>query len=80
MKPIKNSKASQITSGWLILFLRQAQFGGEGGIRTLGTLLAYGSLANYWFRPLTHLSMGTIIKATKVKKLLSNHCLIYKLF
>lgn len=50
--------------------VRQAQFGGEGGIRTLGTLLAYGSLANYWFRPLTHLSRVVIIKSTKVKKLL----------
>ena len=29
---------------------------GEGGIRTLGTRLEYGSLANYWFKPLTHLS------------------------
>ena len=29
---------------------------GEGGIRTLGTRLEYGSLANYWFKPLTHLT------------------------
>ena len=36
-------------------------FCGEGGIRTPGTLLAYGSLANYWFKPLTHLSGSCLI-------------------
>jgi hypothetical protein len=30
--------------------------GGEGGIRTLGTSIRYGSLAGNWFQPLTHLS------------------------
>jgi hypothetical protein len=30
--------------------------GGEGGIRTLGTSIRYGSLAGNWFKPLTHLS------------------------
>ena len=30
---------------------------GEGGIRTLGTRYGYGSLANYWFKPLTHLTV-----------------------
>ncbi len=30
--------------------------GGERGIRTPGTLIEYGSLANCWFQPLTHLS------------------------
>ena len=30
---------------------------GERGIRTPGTLIAFGSLANYWFKPLTHLSL-----------------------
>lgn len=29
---------------------------GERGIRTPGTLYRYGSLANCWFQPLTHLS------------------------
>ncbi|GEM_PF-1455949 len=33
--------------------------GGEGGIRTLGTRNAYGSLAGSWFQPLTHLSLRT---------------------
>ena len=28
--------------------------GGGTGIRTRGTLERYGSLANYWFKPLTH--------------------------
>ena len=32
-------------------------FGGEGGIRTPGTLIEYDSLANCWFQPLTHLSV-----------------------
>ena len=30
--------------------------GGEGGIRTLGTLLRYGALAKRCFRPLSHLT------------------------
>ncbi len=30
--------------------------GGDGGIRTLGTLIEYGSLAGNWFQPLTHVS------------------------
>ena len=30
--------------------------GGEGGIRTLGTLLGYGALAKRCFRPLSHLT------------------------
>lgn len=31
-------------------------FGGERGIRTPGTLYEFGSLANCWFQPLTHLT------------------------
>ena len=31
-------------------------FGGEGGMRTPGTLIEYVSLANWWFKPLTHLT------------------------
>ena len=30
--------------------------GGEGGIRTPGTVNPYVSLANWWFQPLTHLT------------------------
>ena len=30
--------------------------GGEGGIRTLGSLLDYGALAKRCFRPLSHLT------------------------
>jgi hypothetical protein len=33
--------------------------GGEGGIRTLGTLLRYGALAKRCFRPLSHLTNGS---------------------
>src|SRR5438477_9246661 len=36
--------------------LRVAADGGEGGIRTLGTLLRYGALAKRCFRPLSHLT------------------------
>ena len=36
---------------------QRGDFGGERGIRTLGTGLSpYGGLANRWFQPLTHLS------------------------
>jgi hypothetical protein len=33
--------------------------GGEGGIRTLGTLLGYGALAKRCFRPLSHLTKSS---------------------
>ena len=32
---------------------------GEGGIRTPGTVIPYVSLANWWFKPLTHLTLFT---------------------
>ena len=32
---------------------------GEGGIRTLGTLLGYGALAKRCFRPLSHLTKNS---------------------
>ena len=34
--------------------------GGEGGIRTLGTLLEYGALAKRCFRPLSHLTLAIV--------------------
>ncbi len=34
--------------------------GGEGGIRTLGSLLDYGALAKRCFRPLSHLTLVCI--------------------
>ena len=33
-----------------------AVMSGERGIRTPGTVIPYGSLANCWFKPLTHLT------------------------
>jgi hypothetical protein len=33
---------------------------GEGGIRTLGTLLGYGALAKRCFRPLSHLTKNRL--------------------
>ena len=33
---------------------------GEGGIRTLGTLLEYGALAKRCFRPLSHLTRARL--------------------
>jgi hypothetical protein len=35
---------------------RLYEVNGEGGIRTLGTLLGYGALAKRCFRPLSHLT------------------------
>ena len=37
-------------------FRWQCEEYGEGGIRTLGTLLGYGALAKRCFRPLSHLT------------------------
>ena len=37
-------------------FRRLGETGGEGGIRTLGTLLRYNALAKRRFRPLSHLT------------------------
>ena len=36
-------------------------FCGERGIRTPGTVIPYGSLANCWFQPLTHLTLTEIV-------------------
>ena len=36
--------------------LRFSEGTGEGGIRTLGSLLGYGALAKRCFRPLSHLT------------------------
>ena len=40
---------------------------GEGGIRTPGTLIEYASLANWWIKPLSHLSSADLSR-TKVNK------------
>ena len=40
-------------------------FGGERGIRTPGTVIPYGSLANCWFQPLTHLTLTEIVLSGK---------------
>ena len=37
---------------------------GERGIRTPGTLIGYASLANWWIKPLSHLS-GVCLKQSK---------------
>jgi hypothetical protein len=41
-------------------FYQVKQRGGEGGIRTLGTLLGYGALAKRCFRPLSHLTKNRL--------------------
>ena len=41
---------------------------GEGGIRTLGTLLGYGALAKRCFRPLSHLTKKSKISATVINR------------
>jgi hypothetical protein len=40
----------------LVRYLGEQNGNGEGGIRTLGTLLGYGALAKRCFRPLSHLT------------------------
>ncbi len=40
--------------------------GGERGIRTPGTVIPYVSLANWWFKPLTHLSGLVILKRMQI--------------
>ena len=42
------------------------KLGGEGGIRTPGSLWDYDSLANCWFQPLTHLSVFRGFASAKV--------------
>src|SRR5438094_3190143 len=42
--------------------LPRLEHGGEGGIRTLGTLLGYGALAKRCFRPLSHLTKNLLRK------------------
>jgi hypothetical protein len=36
--------------------VKEESYGGEGGIRTPGSLLDYGALAKRCFRPLSHLT------------------------
>ena len=38
---------------------------GERGIRTPGTVIPYGSLANCWFKPLTHLTSHPLSSASR---------------
>ena len=45
-----------INTGSLLKPASFFQFGGEGGIRTLGALLELGALAKLCFRPLSHLT------------------------
>ncbi len=40
--------------------------GGERGIRTPGTVIPYDSLANCWFKPLTHLSVLDLKSMAKI--------------
>ena len=39
---------------------------GERGIRTPGTVNPYVSLANWWFQPLTHPSIGFIVELPSI--------------
>ena len=41
-------------------FTKYLRHGGEGGIRTLDTLLGYGALAKRCFRPLSHLTKNRL--------------------
>jgi hypothetical protein len=42
---------------------------GEGGIRTPGTLIEYVSLANWWIKPLSHLSGNLLNEAAQKYKI-----------
>lgn len=46
-----------IVSEFYTACINQGETGGEGGIRTLGSLLDYGALAKRCFRPLSHLTI-----------------------
>ena len=54
--------------------------GGEGGIRTPGTLIEYDSLANCWFQPLTHLSVCSVSRLKSTVFCLSKTVQKYKHF
>jgi hypothetical protein len=49
---------------YVIVPLNDADRCGERGIRTPGTLIGYASLANWWIKPLSHLS-GVCLKQSK---------------
>ena len=42
------------------------QNGGRRGIRTPGTVNPYVSLANWWFQPLTHPSIGFVVELPSI--------------
>ncbi len=51
-KCCKDKKKTALKLSWRCIF----HLCGEGGIRTPGTVIPYVSLANWWFKPLTHLT------------------------
>ena len=53
-------------------FLSYYQGNGEGGIRTLGTLLGYGALAKRCFRPLSHLTKSPSRTGTNGENMTEN--------
>lgn len=59
-RPFRNGTANGTASPKGEFFIEKQAIrngvGGDGGIRTLGTLIEYGSLAGNWFQPLTHVS------------------------
>ena len=55
-----NKKGSSSKLGCLSI-----SFCGERGIRTPGTVIPYGSLANCWFKPLTHLTSHPLSSASR---------------
>ena len=54
------------------------KLGGEGGIRTPGSLWDYDSLANCWFQPLTHLSVFRGFASAKVHLFFISPTLFFK--
>lgn len=52
--------------------LRPIFFCGKRGIRTPGTVIPYDSLANCWFKPLTHLSVLDLKSRAKISSFLQS--------
>ena len=75
-----NRAALHLESFQIIKASRACSSGGETGIRTPGTLLAYGSLANCWFKPLTHLSSSIFFWTGKYRQYPLNSYTISEIF
>ncbi len=67
----ENVKLSRVV--WSSLSRLGRAGGGDGGIRTLGTLIEYGSLAGNWFQPLTHVSGSRLCEGRAYRRAGGGH-------